>query len=684
MQLLRDEGRKVCFLCLGLPVSLGSFTLGTLGIFFTMFDLLFSPLKVGTVTLRNRIGFLAHRTNFATKGSLNDRHMTYYRRRAVGGSGWIVVGELSIHPNDRPWETMIEAYHPQVVNDYRQLTALIHGSGSIAFAQLCHHGFQSSGAISRQAVWGPSAMADIAFGETAKPMEPEDIEEALEAYAKASIFAREGGFDGVEIDMGPESLLRQFLSPISNHRQDEFGGSLENRMRFPMQVLNRVRKAVGRDFTVGIRLCVDEKFWGGITPEESTQIAKSIERTGQCDFFNVAVGTYYNLHLVLASMHTPCGFTIELAETVKKAVGLPVIASHQIAFPQMAEGVLTNGQADAIGLVRTLISDPDAPRKAQEGRLEEIRYCVKDNKGCIGRINQAKTLSCLQNPEVGCEPLDREGALLHAVVKKKVLVVGGGPAGLEAARAAKARGHDVALYEKEAVLGGQINMIKKRPGRQPMAGITHHLIQALKKLQVPVTTGVEVTPELVLSINPDAVIVATGSGPRPRPVSGDYGPPKVLDVWEALSGEYPLGQKLLFVDENGGHHASATVELFADQGKEVTMVTSDLFIGMELAPLGDLYLTRQRLLQKGVTFMTDILIDRIAGDKVMGRDLYTNGSLIFEGYETIVLDMGNLPADDLYFQLKGKVKELHRAGDCVAPRGIDMAVLEGRRAGETV
>jgi pyruvate/2-oxoglutarate dehydrogenase complex dihydrolipoamide dehydrogenase (E3) component len=185
-------------------------------------------------------------------------------------------------------------------------------------------------------------------------------------------------------------------------------------------------------------------------------------------------------------------------------------------------------------------------------------------------------------------------------------------------------------------------------------------------------------------MNPDGVVVATGSRPKEKPVTGDYGPPQVLNVWETLSGDYPVGERVLFVDENGGHHASATVELLADLGKKVTMVTSDLFIGIELAPLGDLYLTRQRLLQKGVTFMTDVLVDLIAGDKVMGRDHYTHEPLAFEGYQTIVLDMGNLPVDDLYFQLKGKVKELYRVGDCVAPRGIDMAVFEGRRVGERV
>jgi mycofactocin system FadH/OYE family oxidoreductase 2 len=651
-----------------------------------MFDLLFSPLNLGKVTIPNRVCFLAHRTNFGKQGLLTDRHLAYYRKRAQGGCGLIILGELSIHPNDRPWETVIEAYHPMITKDYRKLAESIHRYGGRIFAQLTHHGFQSSGAISREAVWGPSAMADIAFGETAKPMEKEDMEEALEAFAKAAIFAREGGLDGIEIDMGPESLLRQFLSPITNHRQDEYGGILENRMRFPQQAIEGVRKAVGQDFTVGIRLCADEKFWGGITIEESQQIARDFELTGHCDFINVSVGTYYNLHLILASMHTPIGITVELAERIKGAVAIPVIASHQIGFPQMAEEVIEKGQADAIGLVRSLICDPHSPNKAREGNAEDILFCVKDNKGCIGRINQAKTLSCTQNPEVGEEgarptACGQRTSLVRAR-RKKVMVVGGGPGGMEAARAAKVRGHDVTLYDKNHTLGGQVNLIQRRPGRQPMAGIIHNLTRELKKLDVPVMTGLEVTPEFVSQENPDAVIVATGSRPREEPVPGDCGPPWVLDVWETLSGPYPVGQKVLFIDENGGHHATATAELLADQGKNVTMVTSDLFIGIELAPLGDLYLTRQRLLQKGVTFISDVSIDLVAEDKVIGRDIYTNEPVYFEGYDTIVLDMGNVPEDDLYFKLKGKVKELYRVGDCVAPRGIDMAIFEGRKAGE--
>jgi mycofactocin system FadH/OYE family oxidoreductase 2 len=647
-----------------------------------MFDFLFSPIKIGTVTLPNRICFLAHRTNFGRRGTFTDRHVAYYARRARGGCGLIIVGELSIHPNDRPYESMIEAYHPQIIKNYRLLGEAVHARGALVFAQLCHRGFQSSGSISRQAVWGPSAMADIAFGETAKAMEPEDMEEAQEAFKKTAIFAREGGLDGVEIDMGPESLLRQFLSPISNHRGDEYGGSLENRMRFPLQVAEAVRKAVGDDFTVGIRLCADEKFWGGISLEESSHTAQTLEKARLCDFINISVGTYYNLYLTLASMHTPAGFTLDLAESVKRAVRLPVIASHQIDFPQMAEEILERGQADAVGLVRSLICDPDAPIKTRRGLMKHIRFCVRDNKGCIGRINQLKTLSCTQNPSVGYEDLHGSVRPSQSAVRKRVIVIGGGPGGMEAARVAKERGHEVTLYEKEATLGGQVNLILKQPGRQPMAGIIAQLNRGLQRAGVSVRTGVRVTPELVLGEKSDAVIVATGSRPKGKPVPGEYGPPNVLDVWQTLSGSSPVGTRVLFVDENGGHHAAATVELLADQRKRVHVVTSDLFIGIELAPLGDLYLTRQRLLQKGVTFSSDVIVDLVAGDKVMGRDIYTNKPIYFEGYDTIILDMGNVAEEELYFQLKGRLKELYRIGDCVAPRGIDMAILEGRRAGE--
>lgn len=647
---------------------------------------LFSPLTVRGTELPNRVCFLAHRTNYGKSGRITDRHIAHYRRRAQGGCGLITVGELTVHPDDRPWETLIEAYHPDVLAGFRRLTDAVHGFETRIFAQLNHHGFQSSGAVTRKAVLGPSAVADIVFGEVCKPMEPEDITEMIDAYRRSAVHVREGGFDGIEIDMGPESLLRQFLSPISNHRGDEFGGSLENRMRFPLQVVAAVRDAVGDAFPVGVCLCADEKFWGGITPEESLPMAQAMEATGAVDFVNVSVGTYYNLHLIMPSMHIPFGFTTDVAEQIKAGVGIPVIASHQIGFPAKAERLVAEGKADMVGYMRALLSDPDMVNKTREGRVDEIRFCVKDNKGCVGRLNQAKALGCILNPQVGYEPLDGDESWPPIGRKKKVVVIGAGPAGMEAARVAHERGHEVAVYEKADTVGGQVKLIGVRPGRGPMQGVVRHIHRMLRKHGVPIHTGVTATVEMVLDQNPDAVVVATGSVPVENPFPGDYGPPAVLNGWDVILGTHPVGDRVLFVDEDGGHHAMATAEMLADQGKSVDMVTSDLFIGIELAPRGELYLGRQRLLQKGVTFRTDIDVVAIdgagGGVRVTLRDVYTNESFLLEDYDTVVLDVGNRVEDSLYHALKGRVGEVHRVGDCVAPRGIDMAIIEGRKVGE--
>jgi len=647
-----------------------------------MYEHLFSSLKLGKTKLPNRICLLAHRTNFGRGGVLNDRHIAYYRRRAQGGCGLIIVGELAIHQNDRPWESLIDLQAPGVTKDLQRLTDAVHEFDTRVFAQLNHHGFQSSGHITRKPVWGPSAVSDIVFGETCKPMEPEDMIELLDAFGRAAQRVKESGFDGLEIDMGPESLLRQFLSPISNHRNDEYGGSLDNRIRLPLQVVDGIRKAVGKDFTVGVRLCADEKFWSGITLEESLPMAKTFENTGQIDFINIAVGTYYNLHMIMPSDHVLTGFTIETAEAIKKGVNLPVFASYQIGFPGMAESIIAEGKADVAGFVRFMICDPDMAIKAKEGRIQDIRYCVRDNKGCIGRLNQSKTLGCIQNPGVGHEPLKGEDTLTTAIKKKKIMVVGAGPSGMEIARVACERGHTVAVYEKEDDVGGQVNLIGKRPGRESMPNVVRYLKRMLDKLNVPVHTGVTITPELILKENPDVVVIATGSTPITKPFPGNYGPPSVMTGSDAIKGIYPMGKKILFIDEDGGHHAMATAELLVSQGRKVDIVTSDLFIGIELAPRGELYLGRQRLLQKGVTFTTDVEILEINDRKVKARDIYTNKPILFEDYDTIVLDVGNVAQDALYKQIKGRVKEVYRTGDCVAPRGIDMAIIEARHVGE--
>jgi NADPH-dependent 2,4-dienoyl-CoA reductase/sulfur reductase-like enzyme len=455
-------------------------------------------------------------------------------------------------------------------------------------------------------------------------------------------------------------------------------------MRFAQQIIDAVRKVVPRDFPVGIRLCADEIFYGAITSEDAKEIAHRFESTGQIDFINLSVGTYYNLHLVRGSMHFPLGFTLHLSQAIKEVVKVPVFANNRINRPQMAEEIITQGKADIVGLVRALICDPQFPRKTKEGRTEEISICVSDNQGCIGRVNQAKTIGCIQNPCIGFEKKADQELKQSISKKKKVMVIGGGPAGMEAARMAALRGHQVTLYEKEPELGGQINIAKKGAGRENIGLVVTNLMAQLKKWKVRIETGVEVTEEFVMKSDPDVAIVATGSVPRENPFPGRYTPSQVLNVWQVLKGGTPIGEKVLLIDGDGHHKATSTAEFLADHGKKVDILTDALFIGVELGPIGDLYNSRQRLLQKGVTFTSDMRVQEIEGATVKAVNVYSNEVFVYEGYDTIVVITPNRPNQDLYLRLKGKIKELYRIGDCVAPRKIDMAIWEGNKVGRIV
>lgn len=644
---------------------------------------LFSQLRIGTVTVPNRISFSAHLTNLSDGCLPSERYAHYLAARARGGTGLIITEEQSVHPTDWAYEHLIEAFRPEVVPGYQRITREVHRYDTRVFAQLNHNGQQGSGRYSRLPLWAPSAVPDVMFRETPKVMEVEDIEEVVDYFARSAVHVREGGFDGIELQFSHSSLARQFMSPLSNFRTDAFGGSLDNRTRFARDVIAAVRHAVGDDFTLGVRMCADELIPGGLTLDDAKEIAVILESTGQIDFMNLSLATFYNLYMVGGSMHLPLAYAEPLAAGIKEAVSLPVFATGRINDPALAERILADGHADMIGIVRGQIADPDFAAKARDGRHEEIRACIACNQGCYGRIGLNQTIGCVQNPAVGLEETEGERHLRPTRAKKRVLVVGGGPAGMWAAKIAALRGHDVTLYEKGAELGGQVLLAAKAAGREEFGVIARNERQQLERLEVPVVLGSEITSELVLSHGPDAVIVATGSRPKLCPIPGCQGP-DVFNVWQVLGGEAELGDRILFLDGDGHHQGTATAEHLADLGKTVHVVTPTLFVGSELGPSQDLYLTRQRLLQKGVTFTPDFAVMQVNGTAVSGFNVYSNEQATIDGYDSIVAVMGNDADDALYFALKGQVGELYRAGDCVAPRRVDSAIYEGYMIGKRV
>jgi mycofactocin system FadH/OYE family oxidoreductase 2 len=647
------------------------------------FKFLFSPLAIGKTVVPNRISFSAHLTNFAENCLPSERHACYYAARARGGAGLIITEELSVHPTDRAYEKSVEAFKPETLPGFRRITQAVHEYETKIFAQLNHNGQQCTGALSRLPVWAPSAVPDPMFREIPKEMEIEDIREVLQYFCKSAVYAREGGFDGIEFQFGHSSLARQFLSPLTNLRADEYGGDFAKRLRFPLELLKAVRDTVGKDFTLGIRLCADEMAWGGITLEDAKRIAQALEATGTIDFMDLSLSTFYNLYLVGGSMHMPLGYAVPLAAGIKEAVRLPVFATGRINDPLLAEKILAAGQADMIGMVRSQICDPNLARKAQEGRLDEIRYCVADNQNCYGRVGLNRPIGCIQNPYVGNEKDEDELRLPPARWKKRIMVIGGGPAGMWAAKTARQRGHDVTLYEKESSLGGQINIAMKGCGREELGVIIRNERNQLQKLKVPVVTGCTVTPEFVLKENPDAVIVATGSAPKKNPVPGSEGP-RVFNVWQALGGKADIGNKILFIDNDGGHQATSAVEFLAELGKIIHIITTAYYVGVDLGPTQDITLFRQRAAKLGITVTTDFHVIEIKGTEVHGIDVYSNESGIFADCDTIVTAMGNRAQAELYFALKGRVKELYRIGDCVSPRKIDMAIHEGWMVGRRI
>ncbi|WP_007027451.1 oxidoreductase, partial [Saccharomonospora iraqiensis] len=365
---------------------------------------LFTPLRLGPVTVANRVVFSAHLTNYAVDGLPSAQHAAYYAARAAGGTGLIITEEHSTHPTDWPYEKLIHGFRPEVISGYRRITEAVHAHGVPIFAQLNHNGGQASGMYSRLPVWAPSPVPDPMFREVPHAVTHAEIDEIVAGYATVARHCREGGFDGVELQCSHSSIVRGFLSPATNVRTDDYGGPLENRARLLLRLVDAVRAAIGDDLALGVRLCGDELIEDGTTVDDAVRVARWVEDSGKVDYLNTSIGVATStLHMIEASMSVPPGYALFIPSALRKEVDLPVVGVGRFKDPVQADRALADGHADLIGVVRGQIADADFVAKARAGHPERIRTCLSCNQECVGRMGLNRWLGCIENPRTGRE-----------------------------------------------------------------------------------------------------------------------------------------------------------------------------------------------------------------------------------------------------------------------------------------
>src|SRR5262245_22298768 len=466
------------------------------------FRYLFTPIRLGGLTLKNRIFSTAHAEAMAEEGKPGPRLRAYHEAKARGGCALTIIGgSTSVHPSSpaSAWN-MIANHDDSIVPAYRAIADAVHRHDCRIMSQLTHLGRRAQSDVEDMHVLlAPSQIPEKVHREVPHEMEPEQIAMIVRAFGDAARRCRDGGLDGVELSFAHNHLVDQFWSPLFNRRTDEYGGGLENRMRFGFEVLREIRRQVGRDWVVGARISGDEMTAGGLTAADMAEIARRLAASGLVDFLSIIGGAAHTVPLqalAVPNMASPHGVFVPIAAAIKAAVpAMPIFHAGRIVDPVHADRILADGLVDLVGMTRALIADPDLPRKAFEGRLDDVRWCVGANEGCIDRIYQGKPVTCVQNPGTGREMELTEP--VPAASPRRVLVVGGGPAGLEAARVAALRGHRVILLEREAEVGGQVLIAARAPARAEFAGILRFLKRQMDKLPIDCRLRVEADVETV-------------------------------------------------------------------------------------------------------------------------------------------------------------------------------------------
>lgn len=650
----------------------------------------FSPLQIGPVTVPNRILSSAHLTHLADNGRWTKGHVAYYEAKAKGGVGLIVIGAQSVQRWDRPILPLGDMDNPFVegqVDWYRRGVEVVHAHGARIFAQLAHGGRQNWDAdAALEPLVAPSAIPCPVVGHVPKEMEAGDIERLIADFADAARIMAEGGFDGVEVHCAYGYLLTEFLTPTTNRRTDGYGGSLDNRMRLPLEIVAGVRDVVGTNLAVGVRMPGDEYQDGGITVEVAGEIARRFEASGLIDYLSISSGTYTNIASMDVPMYVPLGYNRHLSAAIKEEVDLPVMVAGRIKDPEMAESVIAEAHADMVAMTRATIADADLPRKMREGREDEIRSCIACNQRCFGGLALGLPVGCMANPVAGREYDPFWAELRPADPPKRALVIGGGPAGCEAARVLAERGHTVTLLDRGDALGGQLLTVQKASGREEWQDITRYHERQLTRLGVDVQLGVEVTADRVIAEGADAVVVATGSRPRTQPY--DHLPPlqgaeRALDVRSVIDGTAEVGDRVVVYAGDNHIQGLTTADTLLDRGRTVSVIIPQEAPG-KLAEAQTTWAVMTRLGAKGARDLKLLsALTALDGDRVAGMELLTGAEFEIP-CDTLVSSFGGIADDALYLSLRGRVADLRRIGDCVAPRTADTAFFDGGTAGRRI
>jgi 2,4-dienoyl-CoA reductase (NADPH2) len=651
---------------------------------------LFEPIQIRSMEIENRIVMPAMHLNYADKGYVTQQIIDFYAERAKNDVGLILVGGCYTEAVAKGFDTMIRIDRDDAIPGLSKLAEAIHEGGSKCGTQLYHSGRYAFSFVIGQTSVSASAVQSKFTGEVPRALTKEEILQTEENYGEAALRAKKAGFDAVELIASAGYLIPQFLSPLTNKRDDEYGGDLKARTRFGVECIQAIRDKIGDDYPLIMRLSGDDMMSGGNTYREVREYAPVFADAG-VDMFNVT-GGWHESTVPQITMNVPRGAYVWLAENVKGVVDVPVMACNRITDPLMAEQVLLDGKADLVGLGRALLCDPEWARKAKEGRFLEIRQCLGCNQGCFDHVFGLLPVECLANAAASREA---EYRIKPAAKHKKVLVVGGGPGGMEAARVARLRGHHVTLYEKTYTLGGQLNLADAPIDRREFKNLVDYLSYQMSLLGVNVVLGKEVTPDVVRELKPDVIIVAAGGRPLVPPIPG-IDSPNVVMSWDVLAGKVAVGKKAIVVGGGGvgcetglylTDHGSITPEqmmflvnfgvLDLQTAFDMVRKTRDVIMVEMLDKMGaDIGRTcrwtiLKTLAMRGVQMLTNAKVAEISDKGVV----LENGDLLEA--DTVVVAVGTVPNNELIDQLEGLAPEIYSIGDCVQPRKAYEAVHEG-------